>query len=239
MKMSTIIKSSLLIVLTFCLIAEAADRNIALEADITSNRNNSEMLVNGATDPDGSYTTDYNPAGTSTNVAFEWDQAMAISQFRLYKKIGGTASGYTAPGATRLVAIDDTTLLMTQKFYYFEDETGVWGVNEDPILTLLEVNFDPPIVVHDDEQFLMTSWVAVSEEWILMDEVEIFGQEHVGCGDPCTVYITEDINGDCIVDLDDIALIAGSWSQCTDPCDTGCDSYWPSVYDPNTLPPGY
>ena len=43
------------------------------------------------------------------------------------------------------------------------------------------------------------------------------------CGDVGTVYRLTDINEDCIVNLEDLALFASEWQTCTHPADTACD----------------
>lgn len=46
------------------------------------------------------------------------------------------------------------------------------------------------------------------------------------CGDVNTVYLTSDLNNDCIVEWADFGIFAGQWQQCTDPADANCNEYW-------------
>lgn len=48
----------------------------------------------------------------------------------------------------------------------------------------------------------------------------------IACGDPGTLTLAGDINGDCYVDLADFAKLALNWAKCSDPADSNCDMYW-------------
>jgi hypothetical protein len=43
------------------------------------------------------------------------------------------------------------------------------------------------------------------------------------CGDSDSVYLEEDVNQDCYVDLKDFAFVGADWMQCTDPTNPDCD----------------
>ena len=43
------------------------------------------------------------------------------------------------------------------------------------------------------------------------------------CGDPGTVYLPEDFNQNCYVDLADILMFAQVWLTCTDPANVDCN----------------
>jgi hypothetical protein len=59
--------------------------------------------------------------------------------------------------------------------------------------------------------------------WYLADKSVLWPSK---CGDPGTVYLPQDLNQDCYVNLEDFAIFANYWLQCTDPNNTDCDIYW-------------
>jgi len=46
------------------------------------------------------------------------------------------------------------------------------------------------------------------------------------CGDIATVYLTQDYNDDCYINMEDFADFVYVWLQCTNPRETDCDIYW-------------
>ncbi|MCK5000947.1 MAG: exo-alpha-sialidase, partial [Anaerohalosphaera sp.] len=42
------------------------------------------------------------------------------------------------------------------------------------------------------------------------------------CGDAKTVYLASDLNKDCYIDLEDLAILAAEWLQCSNPADLNC-----------------
>lgn len=62
-----------------------------------------------------------------------------------------------------------------------------------------------------------------------LSEVRFYGLTLPGvnaCGDLGTVYLDSDINRDCYVDLRDFLLLTNHWTQCTDPQNRDCDTFW-------------
>lgn len=45
-------------------------------------------------------------------------------------------------------------------------------------------------------------------------------------GDPYYPGLVGDVNGDLIVDITDLAILAQNWAKCSDPADPACDQYW-------------
>jgi hypothetical protein len=46
------------------------------------------------------------------------------------------------------------------------------------------------------------------------------------CGDGFNIFLPGDLNKNCYVDLEDVAILLLHWVNCTDPTDTRCDQYW-------------
>ena len=57
-------------------------------------------------------------------------------------------------------------------------------------------------------------------------DVTVVQARNFTCGDSGTVYHALDLNGDCYVDLSDIAIFISQWMWCTDPANSDCDQYW-------------
>lgn len=53
------------------------------------------------------------------------------------------------------------------------------------------------------------------------------------CGQTGTTYMAADINRDCQVNLDDIAMLAAQWLTCTNPANPDCEFYIPAVAQTN------
>ncbi|MFI4912599.1 MAG: hypothetical protein ACIAQZ_13110 [Sedimentisphaeraceae bacterium JB056] len=52
-----------------------------------------------------------------------------------------------------------------------------------------------------------------------MDNFSVNGEVYIP-------FVEGDIDGDNIVDLKDLAILAYDWTKCTDPADTNCDQFW-------------
>ena len=160
---------SLMLVLAMTVSVSAAMMvgNIAPSATVTGTGAAPANLVNQVVDPaDGLYKIDYSPAGTSCTVRFEWDHAVLIDQFILHKKLGGTPSGYTAPGSTRLWIVDSANAFVQNLYGNYP-----YGVTENPILQVLTIDF-APVTLAVGQKLQMTCW-SPNNNWILMDEVEV------------------------------------------------------------------
>lgn len=78
-----------------------------------------------------------------------------------------------------------------------------------------EGDFDPTDIMSESNQPLTSIVMDTSREIRA-----VFVIETPTCGDDCNPYPLGDINGDCMIDLKDYAIICQQWFECTEPdCD--------------------
>ena len=100
-------------------------------------------------------------------------------------------------------AVADTSVTLTDFFVYYQD---VWGVD----------------MIRRDDYGGAPGWGP--DDWIdCVGQFTLNVEAYVPTCSEADIYVPQDLNQDCYVDLADLAELAGQWLQCNDQWNPDCD----------------
>ncbi|MFH1613738.1 MAG: hypothetical protein ABIG61_01460 [Planctomycetota bacterium] len=172
-------------------------------------------------------------AGTNASVIYRFE-AEAGYQFSggtvsMTGQFYGNPSTQGAPvwfgvGPTLKLQDDSFTVENYQDFTKQQITTGGW-YPDPPYCWPLNWSLDVPngvsefyVVFADNMGASDTSAVLIYDS---LDVNAAFTQDFA-CGEPGTLYFAGDLNRDCYIDINDVALFVEDWLSCTDPNDPEC-----------------